>query len=393
MTESEFIAIHQSGVINSSGTINVNFDFIPGTTFGRITGLTVTYKPQNDPTSTFTQLVSVLEEVQKIKFKVGATTYSLRIQERRAYPNTANEDLSFYYFKVNPLQFLYNGNEAAQTDVSISLSPFLLGSNITFSDYNPLIDNVLEQRRTLSGSRVFESDRNSITILPSNLEAILSGSATQAAVQESNYTTTGWTNARYNGSTTTTTSYGGIPPALAGTTILSAIYASQTLDSAILGQDYAIAADSRIIESVFHTGKQQLPTYEIASSSYKTNTLITSSSLQVPVVQILTQPKTGSFDINTIIKIDQEKMRVVGYTQNGTTSSLQLTRGLFGTAPALHNGNAIVEIVAPTFIYKYDEVVRKETAVSDAKVWVKETSNIYYTDEFGAVYTGSAYNT
>jgi len=146
MTESDFIQLHlQPGGINSSGTINVNFDLTPGTSIGVVTGITVTNKPQSNPSSTFSDLVRVLEEVEQIKFRVGSTLYTLSIQDRRAYPNPSNPNLSFFYFKVTPFQFNYDPTTTLVSDVSVSLYPFLLGSKFTFSDYNPVIDNVIEQ--------------------------------------------------------------------------------------------------------------------------------------------------------------------------------------------------------------------------------------------------------
>ena len=96
MTEAEFIQIHQAtGGINTSGTINVNFDFI-NTGRGRITGITVTEKPQTNPSSTFNDLVRVLEEVEQIKFRLGNTLYTLKITSRRGYINTSDDTLSFF---------------------------------------------------------------------------------------------------------------------------------------------------------------------------------------------------------------------------------------------------------------------------------------------------------
>jgi len=271
MTESDFIQLHlQPGGINSSGTINVNFDLTPGTSIGVVTGVTVTNKPQSNPSSTFSDLVRVLEEVEQIKFRVGSTLYTLSIQDRRAYPNPSNPNLSFFYFKVTPFQFNYDPTTTLVSDVSVSLYPFLLGSKFTFSDYNPVIDNVIEQRRVPSGSRIVESDRNNTTIAPSNLDAILTGSATLAAVQESNYTSTGWSNSRYNGSKTNSKNYGGIPATLSGRTFSGAVYAPQVSDSFIVSQSLS----TRTLQDIFHTGRELTPTYQIITSSYTTIPLL-----------------------------------------------------------------------------------------------------------------------
>jgi hypothetical protein len=388
MTEQDFINLHtNNGPLSTTGTINVNFDLIPGTSIGRVTGITVTNIPQINPpnVSTFPDLVRVLEEVTDVKFRVGGTLYTLAVEDRRAYTNPTNDALSFFYFKVTPFEFSYDPNSTIQQDVSVSLYPFLLGSKFTFSDYNPVIDNVIEQRRVASGSRIVESDRNNTTVAPSNLNAILSGSATLAAVQESNYTSTGWGNGRYRGSKTNSKNYGGIPATLSGRTFSGAIYAPQTLDSFIQSQSFS----TRILQNMFHTGREQTPTFEIINTTFVTATLINDTETSVPINVTYGSVPTGSFDINTLIKIDQEKMRVTDYIDNKNGTFLGITRGLFDTLPATHNGSSGIAIIAPTFIYVYDSVRRRENAVSNAKIWVEETEKIYYTDAFGAVYTGS----
>jgi hypothetical protein len=389
MTEAEFINIHLiPGGINSISTINVNCDVTPGTSNGVVTGITVTNKAVQGA-STFEDLESVLEEVQRIKFKVGTTQYSLNIQERRSYPNS-NPALSFFYFKVTPFTFNFDQASTLQQQVSISFSPFLLGRKITFSDYNPIIDNALEQRRTPSGSRIVESDRNNTAISPSNLEAILTGSATLAAVQESNYTITGWSNARYEGSKTNAKNYGGISPLLSGRTFSGAVYASQVLDSYIASQ----SIDTRTLQTLFNTGRQLTPTYEIASSSFGLKEILSINGTLAQIKQLDgTKPVTGSFDVNTLMKIGQEKMRVLDYYEDDSNTYLELTRGIFDTTQVAHDENKVIEVITPTFIYSYDNVLQRQTTISNAKVWVEETENIYYTDVFGAVYSGSRFNT
>ena len=354
---------------------------------GKVTGITVTNKPQVFPPPAFPDIVRVLEEVTSIKFRVGTVLYPLRIEERRAYPNS-NENYSFYYFKVVPFEFAYDPASTVSGDVSVSLYPFLLGSKFTFSDYNPVIDNVIEQRRAPSGSRIVESDRNSITVSPSNLNAILSGSAKLAAIQESSYSSTGWSNGRYNGSKTTSKNYGGVPPVLSGRTFSGAVYAPQTLDSFIVSQSYS----TRTIQDIFHTGRNLTPTYEIASSSYNTSTSMTQSGSTVRIAKISGTVVTGSFDINTLIKIENEKMRVINYYEVNNDTFIDVTRGLFGTAKSTH-ATSRIELIAPTFLYTYDTIRRQQNPVPNAKVWVEETENVYYTDDFGAVYSGSRFNT
>jgi len=393
MTEQEFINIHLTPQgINSLSAINVNCDIIPNTTTGVVSGITVTNKPIYTPTgttSTFENLERVLEEVQRIKFRVGGTQYSLRIEDRRSYPNL-NQALSFFYFKVTPFTFNYDPGATSEQQVSVSFYPFLLGSKITFSDYNPIINNVINQRRSPLGSRIVESDRNNTTLSPSNLDAILTGSAALAAVQESNYTATGWSSVRYKGSKTNAKNYGGIPPSLSGRTFSGTVYASQVLDSYIISQSLG----TRALQTLFHTGRQETPTYEVASSNYGLKQFLSTSGT-LAQIEILdpAAPVTGSFDVNTLIIIDQEKMRVTNTYNDSNDTYLELTRGVANTTLVSHAQYAPINIITPTFIYTYDTLIRRQTTISNAKVWVEETEDIYYTDAFGAVYSGSIFNT
>ena len=162
------------------------------------------------------------------------------------------------------------------------------------------------------------------------------------------------------------------------------------LDTFIVSQSLA----NRTLQPLFHTGKQLTPTYEIASSSFGLRTVLSTSGTLAPIEALdNTKPATGSFETNTLIKVNQEKMRITNYYENNNTTYLELTRGLFNTPQVAHNQATVVETVLPTFIYSYDSVLRRETTISNAKVWVEETANIYYTDAFGAVYSGSSFNT
>lgn len=81
-------------------------------------------------------------------------------------------------------------------------NPDVQGSvNFANSDDNPLLSNATVLR---NGSNIYEVNRYRDAVIPTNLSAILNNTATQAAVQDSNYTDTAWTNARYEGTENST---------------------------------------------------------------------------------------------------------------------------------------------------------------------------------------------
>ena len=76
--------------------------------------------------------------------------------------------------------------------------------NFTFSDYNAILGNASIPQ--FSG--VYQDvDYASNGLIPINFDLIVSGSAKKAQIQDSNYTQTGWSNGRYNGSKNSSTDF------------------------------------------------------------------------------------------------------------------------------------------------------------------------------------------
>ena len=104
---------------------------------------------------------------------------------------------------IQNVQFLITQSRAVET-VSCSpiafFEPNITEANFYNSDENALINNVVDNRQ----SSVYQDvDYTQGALVPVNFEAILSGSAVKAAVQDSNYTLRRHINPRYNGSRTT----------------------------------------------------------------------------------------------------------------------------------------------------------------------------------------------
>jgi hypothetical protein len=69
--------------------------------------------------------------------------------------------------------------------------------NYDYYAYNPLINNSAADVTSVFNMKV---NYNTGTIIPSNFELLISGSAERATVQDSNYSSLSWSNLRYNGS-------------------------------------------------------------------------------------------------------------------------------------------------------------------------------------------------
>jgi hypothetical protein len=83
---------------------------------------------------------------------------------------------------------------------SVILEPYITVPNFYNSDQNALLNSIQNERTSL----IYEDvDYSTGLLVPTNFEAIISGSATKAAVQDSNYTTKRHIIPRYEGSKTT----------------------------------------------------------------------------------------------------------------------------------------------------------------------------------------------
>jgi len=82
----------------------------------------------------------------------------------------------------------------------ITFFPGVVSNESIFWDYyvyNPIVNNAINN---VTSTYQMVVDFDTGIIIPSNLELLLSGSATRAMVQDSNYSSKAWSNIRYNGS-------------------------------------------------------------------------------------------------------------------------------------------------------------------------------------------------
>tara|TARA_B110000977_G_scaffold55782_1_gene75991 strand:- start:3162 stop:4520 length:1359 start_codon:yes stop_codon:yes gene_type:complete len=272
MTESAFLALHvQSGAaaLNITGRLHLNVNAVSdNSNQGIITSAIVHVDAhsidgvtsQNGDTS----IQTVLEQVETIQFRYGGTSntvsdYTLDINTAAYYAAT----FPFFYFSIDPIYIddIYDASivgvdSPAAVLEDITFTPFLADIDFGFSDSNPLFSNASEQRESRI---VMESDRFDSTTLPSNIDAILSGTADKANVQDSLYYDTGWSRARYKGSKTTPNDNAGIEPALSGRSFKGESFSGDATT------DYICQSDNRLQQEFFHDGRTQLPKFSIST--------------------------------------------------------------------------------------------------------------------------------
>lgn len=175
----------------------------------------------------------------------------------------------YYYFEVVPTVLSPTGPSIGIGCTPVIFNPFAQGQSFTYNDYNALLGNSEESRRA---DLIYEVDYTSAvsgSIVPSNLIAILSGSAVRAEVQQSNYESFGFTSGRYTGAKTSITDYG-VSSAIAGTPFEAALYLSSSAANLICSQSLT---DRKVAEYIF-TGNEEFPIIGSRLFSFEGNKII-----------------------------------------------------------------------------------------------------------------------
>ena len=138
-------------------------------------------------------------------------------------------------------------------------SPSIIKGEFTNGDYDALLGNVEESR---TSDYIMQSDRYKVGTLenpsytgPLNIDQLISTSASRADVQDSLYSDTGWTNARYVGSSTNRASYG-VTPAEGGLVFKGAFYPKGVETDQV---KYQISSSQAIYQDFFYSGQGTTP--------------------------------------------------------------------------------------------------------------------------------------
>lgn len=144
-----------------------------------------------------TNIAAALKEVENIKFGFisGSITAVVTGRQKKS---------GYFYFTftpvtVNEIPTVDGLGIANYEDSEFTFDPYTTLSFIN-NEYNPLINN--SQTSKIS-SKVRKVDKNSSQEIPTNIQAIISQSATFAEIQNCSYTKTGIINSRYQGSKST----------------------------------------------------------------------------------------------------------------------------------------------------------------------------------------------
>ena len=397
MTEAAFIFMHTNSIVNPATKISVNVTAIDPSPSGQITSIVIgqnAFSINGDTNAGNTNLNSVLEQVERIKFTFvidggDNIEFDEEITNRAFYGGTLPNP--FFYFQFTPITIPDIENAPYTTElfeyqpIQITLTPYLLDITFGFSEYNATISNAQENRK--SKIRV-ESNRVEDSVLPTNWEAIISGSAFPATIQDSLYDDTGWINARYDGSVINSRGNAGVSPAFTGTPFQGEAFTADT-DNAFICSTNRKKVD---ILDLLHTSTTPLPSFTSSSLGTATNTIILSSQTTIQLTQI---PTTGSIEVGNILLIANstpsvgpgyELLLVKNYNSILSPPEVEVERGYGDSIATSHALNADVLIVSPFDIFKFErDRVDYIRLVNNAKILVQGNNTIVDTDRFGNV--------
>ena len=199
MTLQEFIATRpqsygsgNANLLYSSSVVNPGIDDTPVAPF-HIQGIAIPFISKEG-----VNVSAALKEVTTFKFDFEGGQVSSNVTGRQ-------KKTEYFYFTLEeiisntlPTSIDAGGNTIFNNSRFVFLPYFTTGFNN--NDYNPLINNS-ERSKVNSSRRV--ADKVTSQYIPSNIDAILDGSAQYAQIQNCSYTKAGIVNSRYNGSKAT----------------------------------------------------------------------------------------------------------------------------------------------------------------------------------------------
>lgn len=272
------------------------------------------------------------------------------------------------------------------TDVIIL--PSIQGEVFQGSDYDVLLNNSLNSRVS---TYIQISDRGESTINPVNLPSILADNAIPASIQDSNYSNTGWVNARYNGTPTDGGTYGGIVPMLNGVTFQGAIFPvgltrTEIINTVSQGITYAeYLFNGATSFPTFTAQLTSLLTYSPASSSFNYIDLKTGGG------GISYQPKQGDVLIITpgfVNEITAEYVKVNSFSNTGGTAGrIYVERGWGGTPIQYISADSDIWLLSLTQIFEVNR--SKVQGLQKSKLYVRDSGNVLLINSLGYIITGS----
>lgn len=333
---------------------------------------------------------TLLENVQQITIPLSTgdfITLNILSATQAQSPGTPQMPVTrYYYYNLEPLTIPTIGNIGIAAGALV-FSPSLDTFDFADSPYN-ILEGSIELARP--SSYIMQADRYKIGTLanptytgPLNIGELISESAPKADVQDSNYTTVGWINGRYEGTKTDRIDYL-TEPAISGKFFQASEFPSGSTQGQI---NYLVSSSQVIYKDYFFAGVGDTPGFVENYSGFKSNNNYNPYQEIIFISEEvlgsnLTPLKTGDLikfqGNNEIIRVDA--VGVVGLAP--IVYSVQVTRGYYG-APQDINNNQLIYKVSQVQIYNVTG--NRLSGVPRGKVLVKETGAIVTLDSLGFI--------
>lgn len=324
MTQEEFFAY--ADLDNHSKDVNI---WYTGSNPSTILGLSVPVISLNNGVAT--NIAPQLAQVQQITIP-QPSGYQIIVEVTARSLNQSPNGTQYYIFLVN--QISTTGITGDSAPGGIYLSPDIDVYEFSVSPYNVLGGSVEENRES---NYIMKADKDTsggtnVPIGysgPANIYALLSGSAEKATTQDSNYSLTGWNNARYIGTKTDIYDYNS-PPLLSGTTFQGSVYPASVPTAHIQNE---ISNNTVIYTNYFYGGTEETPGFSTKGLLYSTSGSSTNATI-LWLKATVSNSITGAISPGDLI--------TVGYP---ITSNSEVMRvGIIGIPPGYAPGTITVSV-------------------------------------------------
>jgi len=414
MITSEFIsAIQQSQIGSSTNKVLINLN-----TYGsRYTIDDIAIRVNNNLTQ-LQQAVAISLRLsgseQFVNIPVNNSSTPVRVVDSQLIQSLDSQGAYFLYSiqTANQRVIVNNPNSIYTSDVLIESTIGV--NNQTLQDYSALNGNVQTSRES---QFIVQSDRSYRTATsntnPVNMYSILNDIAIPAQVQDSNYTTTGWTNARYNGAKITTTTNHNTEPFLQGTFFEGAFFGKDISDTYIKNSTTDTTYNQYFFSGKLDTLQYTLEDLKLDIFTTGSNSLTVTSSVQSPTTPPLFVgdlfkiiETTGS--VETISEEIYQMIAPTGSQQNYPYINQQTIGGDYlWYVQIKHNYNNTQTTpwrsntyqytyyhklyrIVPTRIYSIKGTTVEP--VDEGKIRIKGTDIVVHMNSDGFVLSGSAVN-
>lgn len=378
-------------------------------------------------------ITELAEVATSITVDLEGVTYT-----REVYDSIPFND--YYYFEIEPIVFQHQGDLTDIDSCTLGTGTFTLingtvpNEAYSISDYNVVLNNVEFLEETDEAYKV-EYDRYAAS--PSNLYGILSGSTTNANLQDFNYNATGIVKGRYEGTISSENDYNGIPSALSLTSFQGAAYSVSPASSSaeqrekennfICSQsfserpikEYYFSTNSEInfIDQLQGFGNIPLPNLRTILL-YETNIQFTIGSSQYTngTNEILIPDSNGTeFRLNEYVKIESGDVLAFSYLRPpgeiDAYENVQVRSVTYYSASNSDPITATTASISRNYLSEFDGNTRKQAwdasnyvaihkytpdtiysiednqpyKIRDKKLWVQGSDTVLYVDENGLV--------